>query len=91
MLALVRVVLAVLALAPATVLMGATLPTLTRHLTRTAELSSAFGRLYAANTIGAIAGTAVAGLRADRAARAVRGPGGRCRLLGRRRAWPRSG
>ncbi len=60
-LALVRVVLAVLALAPATVLMGATLPTLTRHLTRTAELSSAFSRLYAANTIGAIAGTAVAG------------------------------
>ncbi len=41
--------------------MGATLPTLTRHLARTAELSSAFSRLYAANTIGAIAGTAVAG------------------------------
>jgi len=60
-LALVRVLLAVLALAPATVLMGATLPTLTRHLTRNAELSSAFSRLYAANTIGAIAGTAVAG------------------------------
>ena len=53
--------LAVLALAPATVLMGATLPTLTRHLSRTADLSSAFSRLYAANTIGAIAGTAVAG------------------------------
>jgi spermidine synthase len=61
LLALVRVGLAVLALAPATVLMGATLPTLTRHLSRTAELSSAFSRLYAANTIGAIAGTAVAG------------------------------
>jgi spermidine synthase len=60
-LALVRVVLAVLALAPATVLMGATLPTLTRYLSRTAELSSAFSRLYAANTIGAIVGTALAG------------------------------
>ena len=61
LLALVRVGLAVLALAPATVMMGATLPTLTRHLARTAELSSAFSRLYAANTIGAIAGTALAG------------------------------
>src|SRR6185295_1415624 len=60
-LALVRVVLAVLALAPATVLMGATLPTLTRYLARDAVLSSAFSRLYAANTIGAIAGTALAG------------------------------
>ncbi len=60
-LALVRVVLAVLALAPATVLMGATLPTLTRHLSRNVELSSAFSRLYAANTMGAIAGTATAG------------------------------
>ena len=61
LLALVRVVLAVLALAPATVLMGATLPTLTRYLARGAVLSSAFSRLYAANTIGAIAGTALAG------------------------------
>jgi spermidine synthase len=60
-LAIVRVALAVLALAPATVMMGATLPTLTRYLVRTSELSSAFSRLYAANTIGAIAGTAVAG------------------------------
>jgi spermidine synthase len=61
-LALIRLALAVLALAPATVLMGATLPTLTRHLTREGPLSSAFGRLYAANTIGAILGTLVAGL-----------------------------
>jgi spermidine synthase len=60
-LAVVRVALAVLALSPATILMGATLPSLTRHLARTAELSAAFSRLYAANTIGAIAGTAVAG------------------------------
>ena len=61
LLALVRIGLAVLALAPATVLMGATLPTLTRYLSRSAVLSSAFSRLYAANTIGAIAGTALAG------------------------------
>jgi spermidine synthase len=62
-LALVRFGLALLALAPATVLMGATLPALTRHLTRgRAHLSSAFGRLYAANTIGAILGTLAAGI-----------------------------
>ena len=58
-LALVRFVLALLALAPATILMGATLPTLTRHLSAHAdELSAAFRRLYAANTIGAIVGAA---------------------------------
>ena len=62
LLATVRLVLAVVALAPATVLMGATLPTLTRYLTRTSALSRAFGRLYAANTIGAIVGTLAAGL-----------------------------
>jgi spermidine synthase len=61
-LALIRFVLAVLALAPATVLMGATLPTLTRHLSRDRHLSAAFGRLYAANTLGAIVGTFAAGL-----------------------------
>src|SRR5688572_21421640 len=61
-LALLRFVLAVLALAPATILMGATLPTLTRQLTRNGHLSAAFGRLYAANTVGAILGTFVAGL-----------------------------
>ena len=61
-LALVRFVLAVLALAPATVLMGATLPALTRSLTRGGHLSVAFGKLYAANTVGAIIGTFVAGL-----------------------------
>ena len=61
-LALVRFALALLALGPATVLMGATLPTLTRYLsTNAAHLSESFGRLYAANTIGAIAGTIMAG------------------------------
>jgi spermidine synthase len=62
LLALVRLVLAVAALAPATVLMGATFPSLTRYLARTSALSRAFGRLYAANTIGAIIGTLAAGL-----------------------------
>ena len=61
-LALVRFGLAILALSPATILMGATLPALTRHLTREGHLSAAFGRLYAANTFGAIAGTLLAGL-----------------------------
>ena len=62
LLALVRFALALLALGPATILMGATLPTLTRYLTRHADhLSDAFGRLYAANTLGAIVGTIVAG------------------------------
>jgi spermidine synthase len=61
-LALVRLGLALLALGPATVLMGATLPILTRHLTRDAHLSLAFGRLYAANTLGAILGTLAAGI-----------------------------
>ena len=61
-LALVRFAFSILALAPATLLMGATLPTLTRYLSRGPRgLAGAFQRLYAANTIGAIAGTVVAG------------------------------
>jgi spermidine synthase len=61
-LALVRFALALVALGPATILMGATLPTLTRHLSDHADdLSAAFGRLYAANTIGAIVGAGLAG------------------------------
>jgi len=62
LLAIIRLALALLALAPATILMGATLPTLTRHLSSDAHLSESFGRLYAANTIGAIVGTLAAGL-----------------------------
>ncbi|HEY7131774.1 MAG TPA: fused MFS/spermidine synthase, partial [Candidatus Limnocylindrales bacterium] len=61
LLALVRFGLAILALAPATVLMGATLPTLTRYLSGDDHLSKAFSRLYAANTFGAIVGTVAAG------------------------------
>jgi spermidine synthase len=61
-LALIRFGLSLLALGPATILMGATLPTLTRHLARDpANLTSSFGRLYAANTLGAIVGTIAAG------------------------------
>jgi spermidine synthase len=62
LLALIRFGLAVLALAPATVLMGATLPALTRQLSHDRHLSAAFGRLYAANTLGAIFGTLIAGV-----------------------------
>ncbi len=61
-LAVVRLVLAVVAIAPATILMGATFPSLVRHLSTDASLSRSFGRLYAANTIGAIVGTLLAGL-----------------------------
>ena len=62
-LSLVRFGLALAALAPATVLLGATLPTLTRYLSRDgSHLSVAFGRLYAANTIGAVFGCMLAGL-----------------------------
>jgi spermidine synthase len=61
-LAIARLVLAVLALAPATVMMGATFPALVRHLTRSEAVSEAFGRLYSANTLGAVAGTLLAGL-----------------------------
>lgn len=62
-LALVRFGLALVALAPATILMGATLPTLTRYLaTEARALSPAFARLYLANTRGAIFGAAIAGL-----------------------------
>jgi spermidine synthase len=62
-LALIRFGLSMLALGPATVLMGATLPTLTRQLSGGgSHLSRAFGRLYAANTVGAILGTLLCGL-----------------------------
>lgn len=61
-LALVRFTFAILALAPATLMLGATLPTLTRYLARGPRgLAGAFQRLYAANTIGAIGGTVLAG------------------------------
>ena len=62
LLAGIRFALALLALAPATILMGATLPSLSRYLARRAiDLGDVFGRLYAANTLGAIFGAAAAG------------------------------
>jgi spermidine synthase len=63
LLALVRYGLALLALAPATVLMGATLPTLSRYMAHhLSDLGHEFGRLYTVNTVGAIVGTLVSGL-----------------------------
>src|SRR6266508_3832164 len=54
----VRCSLALAAVAPATFLMGMTLPLLTRHLVRTLDEAGArLGELYAANTAGAMAGT----------------------------------
>ncbi len=62
LLALTRFSLALVALAPATILMGATLPSLTRYLSRrAADLGETFGGLYAANTVGAVLGAMVAG------------------------------
>jgi spermidine synthase len=61
-LAIARLALAVLALGPATIMMGATFPALVRHFTRWSEMGHAFGRLYMANTLGAVAGTAISGL-----------------------------
>jgi spermidine synthase len=60
-LAVFRLVLSVAALAPATILMGATFPSLVRHFARDAALGAAFGRLYSANTLGAVVGTVAAG------------------------------
>ena len=58
----VRFGLALAAVAPATFLMGMTLPLLTRYLVRTLDEAGArLGELYAANTVGAMAGTLLAG------------------------------
>lgn len=62
-LALVRFALAIAALGPSTVLMGATLPTLSRYLVRDHNLMGReFGSLYTVNTLGAIIGTLASGL-----------------------------
>lgn len=61
-LAVARLLLAVVALSPATIMMGATFPALVRHLSRSAELGRSFGRLYSANTLGAVVGTLLAGI-----------------------------
>src|SRR5262249_27173116 len=57
-----RFALALLPIAPAAVLMGGTLPVLARHVvTRLEHTQALVGRLYAANTFGAVLGTAIAG------------------------------
>jgi spermidine synthase len=61
-LGLIRFCLAFLAVTPATFLMGMTLPTLTSFFVRSLETASrSLGELYAANTLGAVAGTIIAG------------------------------
>lgn len=58
----VRLLLALATVAPATFLMGMTLPLLVRHLVRTLDEAGArLGELYAANTAGAFGGTLLAG------------------------------
>ncbi len=59
---LLRFFVVALVLLPPTVLMGATLPLLTRHFVkRGGELGQRVGALYAVNTFGAVAGTLTAG------------------------------
>ncbi|MGC8462006.1 MAG: fused MFS/spermidine synthase [Candidatus Dormibacteria bacterium] len=61
--ATIRFILAFTALAPATMLMGATLPVLTRHLVRNQQdIRHWISRLYAVNTLGAAGGTLLSGM-----------------------------
>jgi spermidine synthase len=61
-LALIRFGLAFAAVTPATFLMGMTLPALTSFFVRSMDdAGKRLGELYAANTLGAVAGTAIAG------------------------------
>lgn len=61
-LTVLRTAFAVMAMAVPTTLMGGTLPVLTRHVTRRGEeVASHLSFLYAFNTFGAVAGTALAG------------------------------
>jgi spermidine synthase len=61
-LSFVRAGLALLAVTPATFLMGMTLPVLTRFMVRTLDRAgNQLAKLYAANTFGAVLGTLVSG------------------------------
>ncbi|HVH62134.1 MAG TPA: fused MFS/spermidine synthase [Candidatus Dormibacteraeota bacterium] len=61
-LGLIRFGLAFCAVTPATFLMGMTLPALTSFFVRSLDNAGrSLGQLYAANTLGAVAGTAIAG------------------------------
>jgi predicted membrane-bound spermidine synthase len=60
--ALIRFGLAFVALAPSTMLMGMSLPVLTRHLVREdPEVGQRIARLYGLNTLGAVAGSVASG------------------------------
>jgi spermidine synthase len=62
-LTLVRLLLTLAAVTPVTFLMGLTLPLLTRHMvTSMSNAGAHMGRLYSANTFGAMAGTLLSGL-----------------------------
>jgi spermidine synthase len=60
--ALIRFGLAFVALAPVTILMGMSLPVLTRHLVRDdPDVGERIARLYGLNTLGAVAGSVASG------------------------------
>ena len=60
--ALIRFGLAFVALAPPTILMGMSLPVLTRHLVRSdPQIGERIARLYGLNTLGAVAGSLASG------------------------------
>ena len=60
--ALIRFGLAFVALAPVTILMGMSLPVLTRHLVREdPEVGERIARLYGLNTLGAVVGSVASG------------------------------
>jgi spermidine synthase len=60
--ALIRFGLAFVALAPVTILMGMSLPVLTRHLVREdPDVGERIARLYGLNTLGAVAGSVASG------------------------------
>lgn len=60
--ALIRFALAFVALTPVTLLMGMSLPVLTRHLVRTdPDVGERIARLYGLNTLGAVVGSVASG------------------------------
>ncbi|MEZ4736898.1 MAG: fused MFS/spermidine synthase [Caldilineaceae bacterium] len=58
----VRILFALLILTPPTILMGATLPVLTKAVARAGRIGSDVGRLYAADTLGAALACGLTGL-----------------------------
>ena len=85
LLAIARLILAVLALAPATIMMGATFPALVRHFTRTARARPGVRATVLGQHHGRGRRHAARGARPHRAARAERRPAGRGALLRDRR------